>query len=343
MHAVDDMAIFIRVVDRRSLSAAGRELRLSTAVVSSRLARLEERMGVRLLHRTTRQVSPTEEGRVYYEHCLRMTAQIEELEHALADLKHKPTGALKISLPVAMGRKYIAPLIPTFTERNPDIQVRAQLTDRIADLIEEDVDVAIRKGALQPSTLIARRLVPDLRVVCGAPAYFDRRGVPETPADLRNHNCLLLRFPGSRRFAWTLDGIPGGASRLRVTGTLDSDSSDVLIDWAVAGHGIIMKSVWDIADHLETGALVGVLRDYWPADLAVHAVMPPRREQPTKTRSFIQFLIEELQASPVLRFTDRNAIPLAATGRSAPQARRRRSLVAGIGEQGAQRRRKPAA
>ena len=247
---------------------------------------------------------------------------LDELEHALAELKLKPTGALKISLPVAMGRKVIAPLIPEFTQRHPDIQVRAQLTDRVADLIEEDVDVAVRKGHLQSSSLIARRVAPDLRVVCGAPAYFEARGVPATPSDLRNHNCLLLRFPGSRRFSWSFEGMPGGGNRMRVTGTLDSDSSDVLIDWAVAGHGLIMKSVWDIADQLESGALVGVLAEHWPHDLAVHAVMPPRREQPTKTRSFIQFLIEQLQASPVLRFTAREEIPVARPSRAVQRSKR---------------------
>ena len=329
MHAVDDIAIFIRVVDRKGLSAAGRELRLSTAVVSSRLARLEERLGVRLLHRTTRQVSPTEEGRVYYEHCLRMMAQVDELEQTLAELKHKPSGALKVSLPIAMGRKVIAPLIPAFAETNPDIQVRAQLTDRLVDLIEEDVDLAVRKGVLHSSTLIARRIAPDLRIVCGSPAYFEVHGVPETPHDLRNHNCLLLRFPGSRRYAWQFAGMPPGSGKMKVSGSLDSDSSDVLIDWAAAGRGLIMKSVWDIADRLEQGELVGVLRDFWPRDLSIHAVMPPRREQPGKTRTFIQFLIETLPKSGVMRFTDPGAIPVASgTSRTASRQRPRQRAAA---------------
>lgn len=317
MHAVDDILIFVRVVDRRGLSAAGRELRLSTAVVSSRLVKLEERLGVRLLNRTTRSVSPTEEGRVYYEHCQRMLALGEDLEQSLAELKRQPAGSLRVSASISMGRKVVAPLVPAFVAENPGIQLRVQLTDRVVDLLEEDVDVAIRKGALPSSSLMARRLAPDLRVVCGAPAYFERRGVPAVPQELKSHNCLLLRFPGSRRYTWQFDGMAPGASKMKVSGELDSDSSDVLIDWAVTGHGLIMKSVWDIADHLASGALVGVLESYWPHDLAVHAVMPPRREQPTKTRTFLKFIAERLRDHPAARLTDRTAIPLARPPQSA--------------------------
>lgn len=321
MHAVDDILIFVRVVDRRGLSAAGRELRLSTAVVSSRLFKLEERLGVRLLIRTTRSVSPTEEGRVYYEHCLRMLALGEDLEQSLAELKRQPAGSLRVSAAIGMGRKVVAPMVPQFVAENPGIQLRVQLTDRVVDLLGEDVDIAIRKGVLPSSSLIARRLAPDLRVVCGAPAYFERHGVPATPQDLKAHNCLLLRFPGSRRYMWQFDGMPPGASKMKVAGDLDSDSSDVLIDWAVAGRGLIMKSVWDIADEIASGVLVGVLPEYWPHGLSVHAVMPPRREQPAKTRSFLKFISERLRDHPITRLTARETIPLARPRRPAPTQR----------------------
>lgn len=301
MHAVDDRTIFTRVVDRRGFSAAGRELRMSTAVVSSRIAKLEQRLGVRLLNRTTRNVRPTEEGLVYYEHCIKALTDVQEVEHRLAEMKRRPAGALRVSIPISLGRRHIAPLMPDFVAENPDIQVRLQATDRVVNILDEDVNIAIRKGVLPASGDIMRRLAPDLRVACAASGYWDAHGIPQTPEDLKSHNCLLLRFPGSRRYTWQFAGAGGTITNFAVSGNMDSNSSDVLIDWAVGGHGIIMKSVWDISPELESGALVPVLADFWPRDLSLHALMPSRREQPAKTRAFIDFLVNRFRDHPVAR------------------------------------------
>jgi DNA-binding transcriptional LysR family regulator len=297
MYAVDDMTIFVRVVERASLSAAGRELRLSPAVVSSRITKLEARLGVRLLNRTTRTVNPTEEGRLYYEHCLRILAEISEVERKLAEKKESPSGVLRISAPTVMGRRWIAPLIPEFREGFPDVERRLQLTDRLADLVEEQVDVAIRRGYLQDSSLIARRVAPDFRVACASPEYLKRRGTPRTPADLKENDCLLLRFPGSRRYQWQFveDGAP---QNFGVAGPIDSNNSQVLVDWAVAGHGIVMKSVWDLAEEIESEKLIPILVSHSPPDLAIHAIAPPHRMQPPKSRAFINFLAERLGKMP---------------------------------------------
>jgi len=297
MYAVDDMTIFARVVERASLSAAGRELRLSPAVVSSRITKLEARLGVRLLNRTTRTVNPTEEGALYYEHCLRILAEIDEVERKLAEKKESPSGVLRISAPSVMARRWIAPLIPEFRAQFPEVEIRLQLTDRVADLVEEQVDVAIRRGYLQDSSLIARRVAPDFRVACASPAYLAAHGTPQTPADLKQHACLLLRFPGSRRYQWQFveDGAP---QNFAVAGPIDSNSSHALIDWALMGCGIVMKSVWDLADEIAAGTLVPILTAHRPQGLAIHAIAPPHRMQPPKSRAFINFIAERLGKLP---------------------------------------------
>ncbi len=311
MHSVDDRTVFMRIVDRQGFSAAGRELRMTTAVVSSRIAKLEERLGVRLLNRTTRMAVPTEEGRIYYDHCQKVMAEVHEFEQQLAEMKRRPAGALRISVPIALGRAHIAPLISQFMDENPDIQARLQATDRVVNLLDEDVDVAIRKGILPASGDIVRKLAPDLRVVCASPDYFKTHGVPEAPEDLKKHNCLLLRYPGSLRYSWQFRDTSGTTSNLTIAGQMDSNSSDVLIDWALQGRGVIMKSVWDIADHLKSGRLVTVLKDYWPDDLSLQVLMPPRPQQPPKTRAFVDFLVKQFADHPVSKLTDPGALPTA--------------------------------
>ena len=297
MYAVDDMTVFVRVVERASLSAAGRELRLSPAVVSARITKLEGRLGVRLLNRTTRSVNPTEEGSLYFEHCLRILAEIAEVERKLAEKKESPSGVLRVSAPTVMGRRWIAPMVPEFRAAYPDVEIRLQLTDRLADLVGEQVDVALRRGYLQDSSLIARRVAPDFRIACASPDYLSQHGTPETPADLKGHACLLLRFPGSRRYQWQFME-DGAAQNLAVAGPIDSNNSQALIDWALAGQGIVMKSIWDLAEEIEAGTLVPILLSHSPRDLAIHALTPPHRMQPPKSRAFVNFLAERLGKLP---------------------------------------------
>ncbi|HER26862.1 MAG TPA: LysR family transcriptional regulator, partial [Rhodospirillales bacterium] len=191
------------------------------------------------------------------------------------------------------------PLIPEFVAENPVIQVRLQVTDRVVNILDEDVNIAIRKGVLPASGDIMRRLAPDLRVCCAASDYLKENGTPKTLEDLRNHNCLLLRFPGSKRYTWQFMADDETISNLNVSGNMDSNSSAVLIDWAVQGHGVIMKSVWDIADHLDSGALVPLLAERWPRDLGINALMPARPQQPAKTRAFIDYLVKRMRDHPV--------------------------------------------
>ncbi|AJD53765.1 transcriptional regulator [Thalassospira xiamenensis M-5 = DSM 17429] len=236
MSDFEDIQIFVRVAELGNLSAAGRELRHSAAVVSNRIARLEERLGVRLLNRTTRRVNLTTEGDVYYRHCLRILAEMQEAENAIANQKNTTRGPVTLTCPIAFGNKYVAPIIPKFVEKNPDVQIRLHLSDRLLDLLQDKVDLAIRIAELKESSLIVRKLAANKRMLVANPAYLKRHGIPKAPGDLLHHNCLLLRFPGSRQYQWTLHGAETeGPVTLSVSGSMDSDNGEVLTPGALMG------------------------------------------------------------------------------------------------------------
>ncbi len=308
MHPVDDHVVFVRIADRGGFTAAGRELRMSTAVVSSRIAKLEEQLGQKLFVRNTRQIGLTEEGRIYYDYCQRLISETAELKKRFEEIKRHPAGALRISAPVTFGRRCVAPLVPHFVATHADVQVRLQITDRLADILSEDIDVAIRKGIPDSSSFMMKKIAPDLRIVCGSPDYFSMRELPTSPEDLKAHNCLLLRFPGSRRYFWQFEHDNGEIKNLMVSGNMDSNSSDILTEWALAGHGLIMKSVWDIYPHLECGALVPALLPYCISEMNIQAIMPPRKPQPAKTAAFVEFLQQSLKDDPAIDYTDRQRL-----------------------------------
>jgi DNA-binding transcriptional LysR family regulator len=291
MSDFEDIQIFVRVAELGNLSGAGRELRHSAAVVSNRIARLEERLGVRLLNRTTRRVSLTTEGDVYYRHCLRILAEMEEAENAIANQKNTTRGPVTLTCPVAFGNKFVAPIIPKFVEKNPDVQMRLHLSDRLFDLLQDKVDVAIRIADLKESSLIVRKLAANRRVLVASPAYLKRHGTPTVPTDLLQHNCLLLRFPGSRQFQWVLNGPDNQPPvTLSVSGSMDSDNGEVLTRWCLDGHGIALKSMWDVGDLIAQGRLVTVH--------AVYALYPENRYLPTRVRALVDFLVGEFGGTP---------------------------------------------
>ena len=298
MHPVTDQEIFLRVADRRGFTVAGRELRMSTAVVSSRIAKLEQRLGFKLFIRNTRDVRMTEEGEIYYEFSQRIVSEEAELQKRLQEIKAHPSGALKVSAPITLGRTIVAPYAPKFQMDNPDVQLRVQLTDRLANIIDEDIDVAVRTGELEASTLKTVSLAPDLQIVCGAPSYLARHAPPSAPDDLREHNCLLLRFPGSRRYYWRFVHDDTQIKNTMASGVCDSNSSDVLLDWAMAGQGLAMLSVWDAYEGLQSGALKPVLTPYSVPNQTISAIMPPRSPQPVKTTTFVNALRELFEAHP---------------------------------------------
>jgi DNA-binding transcriptional LysR family regulator len=294
--ALQEMSVFSKVVGAGSLSAAARELGLSIALVSRRLAALEARLGVRLINRTTRRLQLTDEGASYYETCARLLSEIAEADAAVAARVSEPHGDLKVALPASFGHLYVAPLMPKFVERYPAIRLALSLSDRFVRVIEEGLDLAVRIGELADASLAARRLAPNRRVVCASPEYLRRHGAPQTPEDLARHNCLLTTDYAATWEYVAADGTKGAA---RVTGRYACDNWEVLREWALSGLGVALKSTWDVRRHLEDGSLVALLPDYFfDSDVAIWAVYPHRRHVPAKTRVFIEYLAESFGPEP---------------------------------------------
>lgn len=294
MTAISDLDIFARVARTGNMSAAGREMGLSPAVVSKRVSLLEERLGARLFQRTTRQLTLTETGEGYFKRVIDILSLVEEAEDFVSRRNTKPRGHIKITAPTSFSRLHIAPHINAFLARYPDIELDFHLTDSFVDIIREGFDVAIRIGELQDSSLVARKLAPDNRVICGSPAYLERMGRPKSLADLEFHNCISA---GAQEM-WHLEG-PGGPQQLRLKGNLRSNSAEFVRELLVGGHGLGLRPIWDVGPDLKAGALEVVLPE-WHAtsNLAIYAVYPSRDFMPAKVNAFIDFLAETYGTEP---------------------------------------------
>ncbi len=294
--ALAEMSVFSRVVATGSLSAAARELGLSPAVVSRRLAALEARLGVRLINRTTRSLHLTDEGTTYYDTCARLLSEIEEADAAVAVGRVEPRGPLKVALPASFGHQHVAPLVPSFAARYPNVQLALSLSDRNINVIEEGFDLAIRIAALADSSLAARKLAPNRRVVCASPGYLRRFGTPHMPRDFAGHNCLTT---SDFSMTWEYRDPDGEPGTVRVSGRHACDNWEVLKEWAIAGLGIALKSTWDVRRQLEDGSLIPLCPGYtFDTDVAIYAVYPHRRFLPAKTRAFIEFLADSFGPEP---------------------------------------------
>ena len=291
MSYVNNLRMFVRVFELGSISAAGRDQRVSAAVASSRIAELERHLGVRLFNRTTRTLQPTEQGAVFYKGAVKVLETIAEAEAAVADISRSPRGSIHVAAPLGIGKRLIAPLIPEFKDTYPQVDVRLRLSDRRLDITAEGLDVTFVLVVLEDSNLRVRPIADCRRILCASPAYLERHGIPATGQDLidRGHSCLMLRFPGAREFYWTLT-TPDGPQRFEVSGPLESDDGDVLTGWAVAGRGIMLKPVFEVAEHLISGALVPVLPDLPPSNVQLACLFPHKRLQDPKSRLFIDFM-----------------------------------------------------
>lgn len=298
MSYVNNLRTFVRVYDLGSMSAAGRDQRVSAAVASSRIAELEKHLGVRLFNRTTRSLQPTEQGHIFYKGALRILETIEEAEAAIADVSKNPRGSIHVAAPLGIGKRLIAPMVPAFKDLYPQIDVRLRLSDRRLDITAEGLDVAFILGALEDSTLRVRPIAECRRVLCASPAYLATRPMPRRGQDLidQRHDCLLLRFPGAREFVWTLR-TPEGPQRFEVSGSYESDDGDVLTGWALAGRGIVLKPAFEIAEHLLRGDLVEVAAETPPLDVPLACLFPHRRLQDPKSRLFIDFMVAACKKS----------------------------------------------
>ena len=287
--SLTELEVFVRVVQAGSFSAAARGLGLTPSAVSKQIARLEDRLGARLLNRTTRRLSVTEVGSAFYERGTRILADMTEAEQAVLDLHGAPRGTLRVSLPLAFGRLHVVPLIPAFLARYPEVRVDLGFNDRFVDLIEEGIDVAVRVGELADSSLIVRRLAANRRVVCAAPDYLARHGAPRTPAELSRHNCLTYSYRQMRN-DWRFEGPAGQWQTVRVSGNLESNEVEALRTALLASVGLALIPLWLAGPDLESGRVVEVLGDYHVPDSAIHAVYPPGRHLSPKVRAFVDLL-----------------------------------------------------
>jgi DNA-binding transcriptional LysR family regulator len=289
-----DVALFVRAARLANVSAAGREFGLSAAVASARLAQLERLLGARLLHRTTRRISLTQDGEVFMAHAETLLDTAAAARSSVGRAQTEPQGRLRVTMPSSFGRQHVSPVIPAFLRRYPGVSVDLRLSDHMVDLVDSGVDLAIRLGALKDSTLVAKRLAVNRRVICCAPAYLQARGTPHHPADLAQHECVILADQNT----WGFE-TPAGRFDVRVSGRLATDNGEVIRDALLAGFGIALKSTWDVAPYLHSGELVTVLDSYPLAEtVAIWAVYPSRAFVPPKTTAFIAFLAEHFGDPP---------------------------------------------
>lgn len=282
------IATFVDVVARGSLSAAARAEGIAPAMIGRRLDALEERLGVKLLQRSTRKIALTNEGIGFLEDCQRILADLENAESAVSERSARASGHLTISAPAGFGRQHVAPLLPSFLSEHRDVMVTLNLNDRVVDLIGEGIDIAIRIAALSDSNLIGVKLADNKRVVVASPAYIKRHGAPASLDDLMKHNCLAFSSDGSQR-GWTFRQ-NGKNVTLKVTGNMVCNDGAVLHDWALAGKGLAWRSMWEVGQAIESGELVTVLDEYAAPGNDIYAVFAQRRHLPLRIRAFVDFL-----------------------------------------------------
>ncbi len=292
-----DIAVFVRVVDCGSFTRTAEQLGVSRAVVSKYIARLEARLGARLLHRTTRRLSLTEAGSALYERSRNGLAQIEEAVLEIARLQKAPRGTLKVNAPMSFGILHLAPALPEFLARHPDLSVDVRMDDRIVDLVQEGFDLAIRIAVLPDSSLVARKLAPCRQVVCASPEYLARHGTPQTPEDLRQHNCIVYTYAQSANL-WAFATSAGREIQVPVRGSLKLNNGIAEREAALRGLGIIMTPTFYVGDALREGRLVPILTDYPVRELTIYAVYPERKYVSPKVRAFVEFLARRFGPRP---------------------------------------------
>jgi len=292
MSYLESLRVFTRVVELGSITSGGRDLRLTPAVASKRIKELEKHLGVRLFNRTTRSLTPTEVGQLFYAEAKKVLESIEDAEAVVSQFSEAPRGVIRVTAPLGVGRRIIAPLVPGFVEDYPATEIRMRMSDRKVDILADGLDVAFFIGTPHDSTLKMRKIADCTRVLCAAPQYLERHGIPQVPEDLlTGHNCLLLRYPRSPEYFWTLE-TPEGPRKLEVSGKYDADDSDVLTGWALDGRGIVNKPRFDVAAHLRSGALVEVLPETPPEPTIFGCLYPHRKLQDPKIRLFVDYAVK---------------------------------------------------
>jgi LysR family transcriptional regulator, transcriptional activator for dmlA len=298
--APSEMAFFSQLASKGSFSATALELGISKPAVSKRLAMLEARLGVQLLTRTTRRSGLTAEGEIYLAHARRILADIADMEQQVASTLSAPKGLLRVNATLGFGRSHIAPLISEFVKIQPEVQVQLQLTVN-PPLISDDVfDVCIRFGEPPDTRVVAKRIAANRRLICAAPAYLERHGTPKTPADLAAHNCIGIRQGDESYGTWSLTS-GSKTESVKVRGNLSTNDGEIAVNWALAGHGLLLRAEWDVAKYLRSGRLVQVLNTYPTPPADIYATYPQRHQTAARVRAFVDFLVAKFaQASPLV-------------------------------------------
>ncbi|MGH8385197.1 MAG: LysR family transcriptional regulator [Pseudomonas sp.] len=293
------MAIFVRVVERGSFSAVARELQTTQPTVSKVLQALEGELGGKLIARSTRKLSLTDEGQRYYDQCRHILAAVDAAEHSFQSGRETIAGPLKIGSSVSFGRLQIAPRLPEFLKRHPGIQIDLQLSDQNQDLVSEGLDVTFRIGALNDSGLIARHIGTTHRVTVAAPDYLAQHGQPQTPEELGKHNCLLFNLLSSQNL-WIYQS---GTRRheVRIKGNAQSNNSEAIRELVLGGMGIALSPVWLFSEDLKAGRVTAILQDYIAQSLPIHAVSPANRRQSARVKAFVDYMAQALDSAPELQ------------------------------------------
>jgi DNA-binding transcriptional LysR family regulator len=286
MIVLDNLALFLRIVEKGGLAPAGRELGLSPASVSERLAALERYFGAALLVRTTRAISLTDEGRLLVEGARRLLAEADELEALIRFGVDRISGPIRISAPIDLGRSAVVPILDAFLAEHPEVTIDLNLTDGFVDLVGQGQDLAVRYGELADSTLRVRRLGKNRRVICASPAYLRSRGSPQHPDDLTQHECILMRFGPTIDREWPFL-IDGEERRIAVAGHRLANDGGLVRDWCRNGYGLARKSLWDVAADLKAGNLVELLGSFSPGGTGLQIVYPATQDQPKRVRLLI--------------------------------------------------------
>lgn len=297
MELPSQMVLFAKVVENGSFSAAARSMGQTPSAVSKQIGRLENRLGVRLLNRARQGITLTDEGRAFYERCAEVAANISEAEAMVVSMTAHPQGELRVAATVAFAKAHLLPILPAFLERNPDLRLSLEVTDRSVDIVEERIDVAIRfSEQIDDQDVVARKLAPNRRVICAAPAYLERFGTPETPEDLSRHNCLRLSTV-ARWNDWHF-GDPEEKGTVRLDGNFEANSADAIYHATLAGLGVARLSTYLVGGDICAGRLVRLLPDYVDESSDIVAIYADRRNLAPKIRAFVDYLVDWFGTTP---------------------------------------------
>ncbi|MBC3240799.1 LysR family transcriptional regulator [Pseudomonas lurida] len=299
MDKLHAMAIFVRVIERGSFSAVARELQTTQPTISKILRALETELGGKLIARSTRQLSLTDEGQRYYRHCREILAAVDAAEHSFQTGKETIAGPLRVGSSVSFGRLQIAARLSDFLLQYPDVQVDLQLNDHLQDMVSEGLDVTLRIGELPDSGLIARRIGTTHRVTLASPAYLARHPAPKSPQDLSQHNCLLFNLLSSQN-QWVYEK-NGARHSVRIAGNAQSNNSEAVREMVLTGLGIALSPLWLFYDDLKAGRVVALLQDYTAQSLPIHAVAAPNRRQSARVKAFVDYMADALAQAPELQ------------------------------------------